>query len=149
MVCYPQLCLGRQSIIPDPPNSLKSNSITCHPLHHSLFVYYQGEHTIPIKGVTQYYQEEHVYSTHQEGHIVLSRGTYSTHQEGHIVISRGKHSTHQGGHIVLSRGTHSTHQEGHIIISRGTHSIHHGTCPGVHIWGLTIPIMITKCPSFT
>ena len=40
MVCHPRLRLGRQTIFPDPPESLESNSITCHPLDQSLFVYY-------------------------------------------------------------------------------------------------------------
>ena len=34
------LRLGRQTIFPDSPESLESNSITCHPLDQSLFVYY-------------------------------------------------------------------------------------------------------------
>ena len=39
MACHPRLRLGRQTIFPDPPESLESNSITCHPLDQSLFVY--------------------------------------------------------------------------------------------------------------
>ena len=38
MARHPWLLLGRQTIFPDPPESLESDSITCHPLDQFLFV---------------------------------------------------------------------------------------------------------------
>ena len=39
-ICLNLYCffIGRQTIFLDPPESLKSNNITCHPLDQSLFV---------------------------------------------------------------------------------------------------------------
>ena len=53
MACHPGLRLGQQTIFPDPPESLESNSITCHPLDQSLFVYYHAHLSLELYRVLQ------------------------------------------------------------------------------------------------